>query len=84
MPVSSLLGHELLKVLPPTPGGFYRLCFLKAYQLSSFLHKVAHLVVWAFGCYCMLITLPLISKNKTKTVKVVLELFKLAKQSCNM
>ena len=41
-----------------------------------------------FGCYSVLITLPVILKKKKnyviKAVKVVLEQFKLAKKSCNL
>ena len=54
----------------------------------SFLKRVGHLAVGAFGCYSVLNTLPLIffekQKYKIKAIKVVLDLFKLAKQSCNM
>ena len=45
-------------------------------------------VVGAFGCYSVLNMLPLIclkkEKYKIKAIKMVRELLKLAKQSCNM
>ena len=59
--------------------------FLK--HLTSFLQNVGHLAVGAFACYSMLNTLPLFFEKQKyiiKAIKVVLELFKLANQSCNM
>ena len=55
----------------------------------SFLKHVSPLAAWAFGCYSVLITLPVIKKtNKQnyviKAVKIVLEQFKLTKWSCNL
>ena len=54
----------------------------------SLLQHVGYLAVGAFGCNSVLNTLPLIffekQKYKIKAIKVVLDLFKLAKQSCYM
>ena len=55
--------------------------------ITRFLQHVGPLAIGVFGCYSVLNKLPLIflkQKYKIKTVKVVLELFKLAKQSCFM
>ena len=57
-------------------------------KVSTLLIHVGHLAVGAFGCYSVLNTLPLIFKKKKiykiKAIKMVRELLKLAKQSCNM
>ena len=83
------IGHELLRVLLPQ----VELCrlsmfFLKVKHLTTFLQHVGHLAVGAFWCYSVLITFTLIlfekQKFKIKDIKMVLKLFKLAKQSCNM
>ena len=84
--VTSQFGYELLRVCSPR-GNFVDHVFLKAQHLTSFLKHVSPLAVGVFGCYSLLITLTLkLKKNKyvIKAVKVVLEQFKLAKQSCNM
>ena len=82
VPVSHI-GFELLRVLLP-PGEILKNFFHKAYHLTSFLKHVSPLAAWAFGCYSVLITLPIIKKtNKQnyviKAVKIVLEQFKLTK-----
>ena len=53
----------------------------------SFLKQVSSLAVAGFGCCSVLTTLPHIFVNKInviKIVKVILEIFKLAKYSCNI
>ena len=58
-------------------GNFVDYVFLKA----TCLQHVCHLVVGAFRYYSVLKTLP---QYKITAVKVILELFKSAKQSCNI
>ena len=53
------IGYALLRVLLPQ-GDFVEHIFRKAYHLTGFLKHVNLLAVGAFGCYCVLITLPLI------------------------
>ena len=56
-----ILGYELLSVLSFSPKGiFVDYVFHKAYYLTIFLKHVSPLVAGAFGCYSVLITLPLI------------------------
>ena len=68
---------------PPLPmGNFVDYVFYKAYYLTSFLKHVSPLAAGAFGCYSVLITLPVILKIYIyifKAVKIVLEQLKLAK-----
>ena len=85
------LGHGLLRGLLPPRGNLEDFVFLKAKRLSSYLQYVVYLAVRAFGCYSMSNTLPLTfykkkqqQNYKIKAIKVVLELFKLPKQSCNL
>ena len=54
------IGYELLRVLLPPWGNFVDYVFHKAYHLTSFLKHVSPLVAGAFGCYSVLITLPVI------------------------
>ena len=79
----ALLGYELQRVLLPLPprGNFVDYVFHKVYHLTSILKHVSPLAAGAFGCYSVLITLPVILKKKyvIKAVKVVLEQVKLAK-----
>ena len=64
----------------PPRWNFVDYVFHKGYHLTSFLQHVSLLAAGAFGCYSVLITLPLIfKKNVIKAVKVVLKQFKLAK-----
>ena len=57
--------------------------FHKDYHLTSFLKHVSPLAAGAFGCYSVLITLPVsLKKYVIKAVKLVLEQCKLAKWSC--
>ena len=67
----------------PPRGNFVDYVFYKAYHLKRFLKHVSPLAARAFGCYSVLITLPVIFLKKQnyviKPVKVVLEQFKLAK-----
>ena len=66
-----ILGHELLRVLPPPQGELSRLCF-KAWHLTSFSQLVGHLAVWAFGCCSVLNTLSLIFlKNKKNKIRLL-------------
>ena len=61
-----LLGYELLRVLLPPRGNFVDHVLLRVYHLTSFLKHVSPLAVGAvgaFGCYSVLITLPLKSQN---------------------
>ena len=52
------LGYELLKVLLHPRGNFVDYDFHKAYHLKSFLNHISPLAAGAFGCYSVLITLP--------------------------
>ena len=62
------LGYELLRVFS-LRGNFVDNVFHKAYPLTSFLKRVSSLAAGAFGCYSVLITLPLIKKNlKNKNI----------------
>ena len=66
----------------PPRGNFKNYVFHKAYHHTSFLKLVSPLATGVFGCYSVLITLPIIflkNKNIIKAVKVVLQHFKLAK-----
>ena len=73
-----IVGHKLLRVSLPPRGNFVDYCFQKAYHLESFLKHVSPLVAGDFGCYIVLITLPLIKKYAIKAIEVVHEQFKLA------
>ena len=56
---AEVLGYELLKILLPQ-GNFVDYVFPKGYHLKSFLKHVSCLAAEAFGCYSVLITLPVI------------------------
>ena len=55
--------HTHLLVLLPQ-GDFVDHVFHKAYHLTSFLKHVSSLATGVFGCYSVLITLPLIFLKK--------------------
>ena len=65
------LGNELLRGLLPTGGDFVDRVFLKAYHLRSSWKHVSPLAAGTFGCYSVLITLPLIFKKKKNAIKAV-------------
>ena len=66
-------------MMPPPPPNFEDYVLYKVYHLTSFLEHVSPLAADAFGCYSVLITLPLIFIFYViKAVKVELEQFKLA------
>ena len=75
-----VIGYELLSVLlPPPSGNFVDYVFHKAYHLTSLVKHVSPLAAGAFGCYSVLITLPVIFIKQNyinKAVKVVLEQLK--------
>ena len=58
------LGYELLRVLFPPGGNFVDYVFHKAFYLTSVLKHVSPLAAGAFGCYSVLITLPVIFLKK--------------------
>ena len=61
---SYAIGYELLRVLlPPPRGNFVDYVFHKGYHLRSFMEYVSLLAAGAFGCYSVLITLPVIFLN---------------------
>ena len=84
---ANLLGHELLRVLLPQ-GELCRLCFFLKYNTyRAFCNMLAILRLGRLCATACLIRYPSFfekQKYKIKTVKMVLELFKLAKQSCNI
>ena len=71
--ISNVIGYELLRVLLPLRGYFVDYVFHKAYHLTSFLKLVSPLATGAFGCYSVLITLPVIFfyKNKIMSLRLL-------------
>ena len=58
-------------LLHPPRGNFVDYVFHKAYHLTSFLKYVSFLPTGAFGCYSVLITLPLIVEKQKYVIKAV-------------